>query len=154
MWLWAERPPQRPQPHEVNQVWLFGPLFHQKALHMTKCGGNHFLPSNACSCQWRSYSWCMWPKVHIMDVSICSTCVSQVEGIYMNPIRVKVHHEANLWQAKRNLVGMGECGQVNDPRWFPMIPKYHLLGLEAQKGHLVFVDKLGVFYLVMGLCSS
>jgi hypothetical protein len=26
MWLWAGRPPQRPQPHEVNQVRLFGPL--------------------------------------------------------------------------------------------------------------------------------
>jgi hypothetical protein len=31
-----------------------------------------------------------------MDVGICSTCVSQVEGVYMNPIRVKVHHEAKL----------------------------------------------------------
>jgi hypothetical protein len=31
-----------------------------------------------------------------MDVGVCSTCVSQVEGIYMNPIRVKVHCEANL----------------------------------------------------------
>jgi hypothetical protein len=42
MWLSAKRPLQRPQPHEVNQVQLFGPLFHQEALHTTKCGGNHF----------------------------------------------------------------------------------------------------------------
>jgi hypothetical protein len=42
MWLWAERPPQRPQPHEVNQTQLFGPLFHQEASHMTRCGGNMY----------------------------------------------------------------------------------------------------------------
>jgi hypothetical protein len=27
-----------------------------------------------------------------------------------DPIRVMVHHEANLCQAQRNLVGIGECG--------------------------------------------
>jgi hypothetical protein len=35
-------------------------------------------------------------RVHIMDVSVCSTCISQVEGVYMDPIKVRVHHEANL----------------------------------------------------------
>jgi len=40
--IWAKRPPQRPQPHEVNQAWLFGPLFHREALHMAQYGGNHF----------------------------------------------------------------------------------------------------------------
>jgi hypothetical protein len=44
MWLWAKGPLQRPQPLEVNQVQLFGPFFHQEALHTTKYGGNHFLP--------------------------------------------------------------------------------------------------------------
>jgi len=109
MWLWAGIPQRRPQPHEVNQVRLFGPLFHQEALHTAKCGGNHFLPSESYLGQWRSYSRCMWPKVHIMDVNICSMCISQVEGVYMDPIKVKVHYETNLWQAQTNLVGIGEC---------------------------------------------
>jgi hypothetical protein len=59
MWLWPIKPPRRPQPHEVNQAWLFGPLFHQEALHMAKCGGNRFLPSDSHLNQQRSYSWCM-----------------------------------------------------------------------------------------------
>jgi hypothetical protein len=33
---------------------LFGPFFHQAALHTTKCGGNHFLPSDSYLGQWRS----------------------------------------------------------------------------------------------------
>jgi hypothetical protein len=53
----------------------------------------------------------------------------------MDPIKVRVHHEANLWQAQRNLMGTGECGWTDDARWFPMTPRYHLLGLEAQEGH-------------------
>jgi hypothetical protein len=32
MWLWPRKPPQKPQPHEVNQVRLFGPLLHLEAL--------------------------------------------------------------------------------------------------------------------------
>jgi len=44
---------------EVNQAQLFGPLFHQEALHMAKCDGNHFLPSDSHSGQWRFCSWCM-----------------------------------------------------------------------------------------------
>jgi len=31
-----------------------------------------------------------------MDVGIHSMRVSQVEGVYIDPIRVKVHHETNL----------------------------------------------------------
>jgi hypothetical protein len=34
----------------------------------------------------------------------------------MDLIRVRVHHEANLQQAQRNLVGTDEYGQMNDPR--------------------------------------
>jgi len=30
MWSWIEGPPQKSQPHEGNQAWLFGPLFHQE----------------------------------------------------------------------------------------------------------------------------
>jgi len=87
--------------HWVNQIWFFGPFFHQKFLCMTKCDGNWYLPSDSHSNKWRSCSQCMSPKVHIMDVSVCSTCISQVEGVYMDPIRV----EANLWQTQGNLVG-------------------------------------------------
>jgi hypothetical protein len=89
----------------VNQEWLFGLFFHQELLCTTKCDGNWFLPLNSHSNQWRSYSRCMWTKVHIMDVSVCSTYMSQVERVYMDPIRVKVHHEINLWQTQGNLVG-------------------------------------------------
>jgi hypothetical protein len=153
MWLWIRRPPWRPQPHEVNQMWLFGPLFHQEALHTTKCGGNHFLPSDSYLGHWRSYSWSMWPRVHITDVNICSMCISQVEKVYMDPIKVRVHCETNLWQAQRNLVGMGKCGSTNDSRWFPMTPKYHLLGLETQEG-IWCLHKPGAFHSIMGLCSS
>jgi hypothetical protein len=134
MWLWAKGSLQRPQPHEVNQTRLFNPLFHQEVLHMAKCGGNHFLPSDSHLGQWRSYSRCMWPKVHIMDVDVCSTHVSQVEGVYMDSIKVKVHREINLWQMQRNLMGTSECGWTYDPGWFLMIPRYHLFRLEAQEG--------------------
>jgi hypothetical protein len=47
MWLCAKKPPQRPQPNEVNQMQLFGPFFHQVTLHTARCGGNHFLPSDS-----------------------------------------------------------------------------------------------------------
>ncbi len=154
MWLWAKRPLWKPQPPEVNQVQLFGPLFHQEALQMARCGGNHFLPSNSHSCQWTSYSRCMWPKVHITDVSICSMRVSQVEGVYMNPTRVRVHLEANLWQTQRNLVRIGKCISTSEWKWFPMTPRYHLLELKAQEGHLVLAQKPNTFHLIMGLCSS
>jgi hypothetical protein len=97
MWLWVGGPPQRSQPHKINQVLLFGPLLHQKALSTSQCDGNHLLPSNSHLSQWRSCSWCMWPKVHITNVSMC---VPQVEGFYMDPIKVGVHHETNLWQAQ------------------------------------------------------
>jgi hypothetical protein len=112
-----------------------------------------FLPSNSYSGQWRSYSWCMWPRVHITDVGICSTHVSQVEGVYMDPIRVKVHCERNLWQAQINLVGTSEYRWMDDPWWFPMTPRYHLLGLKTQEGHLMLTHKLSAFHSVMGLCS-
>jgi hypothetical protein len=154
MWLWAKKPLWRPQPHEVNQTRLFGPLFHQKVLHTIKCDGNHLLPSNSYSSQWKSYSWCMWPKVHIANVGICSTCIPQVEGVYMDPIRIRVHHETNLWQAQRNLVGIGECEWANDLGWFPMTPRYRLFGLETQEGHLTLAHKPNVFHSIMGLCSS
>ncbi len=130
MWLWARRPPQRPQPHEVNQAWLFGPLFYLEVLHKAKCGANHFLWLDSYSSQWRSYSRCMWPKVHITNVDICSTCISQV-GVHMDQFKVRVHHEANLWQAQRNLAGTGKCRWINDMGWFPTTPRYHLLGPKA-----------------------
>jgi len=153
MWLWVRRPLQKPQWHEVNQVRLFGPFFHQKALHMAICSGNHFLPLDSHLGQWKSYSQCMWPKVHITNVGICSMHVSQVEGVYMDPIKVKVHCEANLWQAQRNLVGMGECKSTNDLRWFPTTPRYLLLRPKTQEGHLVFAQKPSVFHPIMGLWS-
>jgi hypothetical protein len=87
------------------------------------------------------------------NVSICSTCISQV-GVYMDLIKVKVHREANLWQTQRNLVGTGECEWVDDPCWFLMTPKYHLLGPKAQKGHLVLAHKPGAFHSIMGLRST
>jgi hypothetical protein len=59
----------------------------------------------------------------------------------MDPIKVKVHHEANLWQAQRNLMGMGECKWTNDLGQFPTTPRYHLLGPEAQEGHLALAHK-------------
>jgi hypothetical protein len=149
MWLWAGRPLQRPQPHEVNQVQFFGPFFHQKVLHMAKCGGNHFLPSDSYSSQWRSCSRCMWPKVHITNVNICSMCISQVEIIYMDPIRVRVHRETNLWQAQRNLVGMSKCEWTHDKGWFRTIPRYCLLGPKAQKRHLTLAHKPNTFHSIM-----
>jgi hypothetical protein len=154
MWLWAKRPLWRPQPHEVNQAWLFGPLFHQEVLHIIRCGGNLFLPSNSYLGQWKSYSWCMWPRVHIMNVSICSTNVLQVEGVYMDLIKFRVHHEANLWQAQIFLMGTSKCGWIENSRWFLMTLRYHLLRLKAQEGHLALTHKLDVFHLIMGLCSS
>jgi hypothetical protein len=104
--------------------------------------------------QWRSYSQCMWPRVHITNVDICSMCVSQVEGIYMDPIKVRAHHEANLWQAQRNLVGMSKCKWVDDSGWFPTTPRYCLLGLEAQEMHLALAHKPNAFHSIMGLCST
>jgi hypothetical protein len=154
MWLWARKALQRPQPHEVNQAWLFGPLFHQEILHKIRCGGNHFWPLDLYLGQWRSYSRCMWPRVHIMDVGICSTHVSQVEGVYMDPIRVKVHRETNLWQAQKNLVGTSECGWADGPRWILMTPRYRLLKSKAQEGHLALAHKPSTFHSIMGLCSS
>ncbi len=121
---------------------------------MAKYGGNQFLQLNSYSGQWRSYSWCTWPWVHIMKVNICSKCISQIKGVYMDPIKVRVHCEANLWQTQRNLVGTSECGWAYDLRWFPTIPRYCLLGLKAQEGHLVLAHKPNVFHSVMGLCSS
>jgi len=90
----------------------------------------------------------------ITNLNICSTCISQVEGVYMDLIKVRVHHEANLWQAQRNLVGTGKCRWIDDPRWFPTTLRYHLLELKAQEGHLVLAHKPNTFYSFMGLCSS
>jgi hypothetical protein len=146
IWLWARRPPQRPQPHEVNQAQLFGPLFHLEVLHNVRCGANRFLPLDSYLSQWRSCSQCMWPKVHITNVGICSMCISQVEGVYMDPIKVRVHSETNLWQAQRNLVGMGKCRWVDDPGWSPTTLRYRLFGLEAQEGHLAFTHKPNTFH--------
>jgi hypothetical protein len=153
MWLWARRPSWRPQPCEVNQTWLFGPLFHQEILYMAKCGGNHFLTSGSYLGQWRSYSWCMWPKVHIRDVDICSTHVSQVEEVYMDPIRVWVHYEENLWQAQKNLISTSKCGWTDSLGWLLTIPRYCLLRPKAQEGHLALAHKPDTFHSIMGLCS-
>jgi hypothetical protein len=79
--------------------------------------------SNSHLRQRESCSWCMWPKVHIMDVDVCSTHVSQVEEVYMNSIKVKVHYEINLWQAQGNMVGTSKWRWTDDPRQFLMIPK-------------------------------
>jgi len=154
MWLWARGPPWRTQPHEVNQVWLFGPLFHQEALRMAQGGENHHLSLDSHLSQWRSYSWCTWPMVHITNVNILLRIVLQVERFYMDLIRVEIHCEINLWQAQGNLVGKGECRWANDTRWLAKIPRYHLHELKAQKGYLALAQKLNIFYLVMGLCSS
>jgi hypothetical protein len=132
---------------------LFNPIFHQEVLHNAICGENHFLPLESHLGQWKSYSQCMWPRVHIMDVDVCSMHVSHIEIFYMDSIRVRVHYEANLWQTQRILMGMGECGWTNDPRWFLTTPRYHLFWLKAQEGHLAFTQKPGVFHSVMGLCS-
>jgi hypothetical protein len=35
-----------------------------------------------------------------MDVFVCSTYVTKVKGLYMGPIKVGVHSEANLCQAQ------------------------------------------------------
>jgi hypothetical protein len=43
---------------------------------------------------------------------------------------------------------------VDDPGWFPTTPRYHLLGPEAQQGHLVLAHKPSIFHSIMGLCSS
>jgi hypothetical protein len=77
----------------------------------------------------------MWPEVHITDVGICSTCISQV-GVYIDPIKVREHCESNSWQAQGNLVGTSECKWTDDLGWFPTTPRYHLFGPEAQEGHL------------------
>jgi hypothetical protein len=123
---------------------------HQKTLHIARSSGNHFLPSNTHSSQWKSCSQCMWPGVHIKDIDVCSTHVSQVEGIYMDPIKVKVHHKENLWQTQKKLVGMGKCGWIDYPRWFLTISSYCLFGSKAQEGHLTLAQKPGTFHLVMG----
>jgi hypothetical protein len=60
-----------------------------------------------------------------------------------------VHHETNLWQAQGNLVDTSKCGWMNDLRWFPTIPRYHLLGLQAQEGHLVLTQKPNTFHLIL-----
>jgi hypothetical protein len=60
-----------------------------------------------------------------------------------------VHHETNLWQAQGNLVGTSKCGWMNDLRWFPTIPRYHLFGLEAQEGHLACTQKLDIFHSII-----
>jgi len=96
----------------------------------------------------------MWPRVHITNVDVCSMHVSQVEGVYLNPNKIRVHCEANLWRAQRNLVGTNECWSTNDLRWFLMTSKYLLLRLKTQKRHLAFTQKPNAFHLVMGLCSS
>ncbi len=89
-----------------------------------------------------------------MDVNICSTCISQVEGIYMDPIRVRVHCETNLWQTQRNLVGIDEYGWADASGWFLTPLRYRVLGPKAQEGHLELAHKHDVFHLVMGFCSS
>jgi hypothetical protein len=37
----------------------------------------------------------------------------------MDLIRLRVHHEANLLQAQRNLMGTNKCEWRVDPGWFP-----------------------------------
>jgi len=36
--------------------------------------------------------------VHVTlgKVNICSKCISQIKGVYMDPIKVRVHYETNL----------------------------------------------------------
>jgi hypothetical protein len=87
-------------------------------------------------------------------MSAYAPCMSHKLKVYMDPIRVRVHHEANLWQTQRNLVGIGECEWVDDPRWLPLIPSYCLLGPKAQERQLVFAHKPNTFHSIMGLCSS
>jgi hypothetical protein len=72
----------------------------------------------------------------------------------MDPIRVRVQCETNLWKAQRNLVGMSECGWVDGMGWFPMTLRFRLLGSKTQEGHLALAHKPIAFHSVMGLCSS
>ncbi len=51
-------------------------------------------------------------------------------------------------------MGTCECKWADDTGWFPMIPRYHLFGPEAQEGHLALTHKPNTFHSVMGLCSS
>ncbi len=48
---------------------------------------------------WGPYHGCL----HLLHACLKSL------NFYMDPIRVNVHHETNLWQTQRNLVGMSEC---------------------------------------------
>jgi hypothetical protein len=150
MWLWARRPLRRPQPHEVNQMQLFGPLFHQKVLHMARCAGNHFLPLDSHLGQWRSYSQCMWPKVHITNVSAPHMFHKLKEFIWT---QLRLGYIVKQIYDKHKEIWW-EWANACDLRWFPMIPRYYLLGPEAQEGHLALAQKPGTFHSVMGLCSS
>ncbi len=83
-----------------------------------KCSGNHFLH--------QIHTWGNGDPTHgACDLGSTSRMlayashVSCVEGVYMDLIRLRVHHEANLLQVQRNLMGMSKWEWMVDPRWFP-----------------------------------
>ncbi len=49
---------------------------------------------------------------------------------------------------------MGECGWTDDLGWIPTTPRYCVLGLGTQEGHLSLAHKPGTFHSIMSLCSS
>ncbi len=60
--------------------------------------------------------------------------ISQVEGVYIDLIRVRVHCETNSWQAQGNLVGTSEFRWMDDPWWFPTTPVITYLDWKHKGG--------------------
>jgi hypothetical protein len=58
-----------------------------------------------CLNQWRYGPQGMRPKFYCMNVFVCSSYVINFEGLYMDPIEVRVHDETNQ-QTQGKLVGM------------------------------------------------
>jgi hypothetical protein len=120
---------------DPNHMRSFGPLFHQEVLNMAKCVGNHFLPLDSHLGKGRSCSWCMWPKVHITYVSICSTHVSQVKGVYMDPLGLGYTMKQIYDKHKK----IGGIGQMWLSRWTRMISsdsKILFTWIESTRGAL------------------
>jgi hypothetical protein len=52
----------------------------------------------------------MLPRVHITDVNVCSMCVSQVEGVYMDPMLAWGFHNILIVHGKHINVGCTMVG--------------------------------------------
>ncbi len=84
-----------------------------------KCSENHFLPSDSYLANGDpTHGACDLGSTSQMLAYAPHTRVPQV-GVYMDLIRLRVHHEANLLQAQRNLMGTNKCEWRVDPGWFP-----------------------------------